>query len=146
MNSSRKNVIDNNEFEKAVIGLSTKYTLNELKQKIDTATRKLTILEEPNKPIPELINSTNLLRSNEFLTKTNIIKTELISSYELYSNELRNILTDIRKIRTEINSLKSKPKHKSRKNRLTKRKKKKKTRRQTHTKPTRKRKSSKRKH
>ena len=126
--------------------LGTKNTLNELKQKIDTTIRKLAILEESNKPIPELINSTNLLRSNEFLTKTNIIKTDLISSYELYSNELRNIITDIRKIRTEINSLKSKPKHKSRKKRLAKMKKKKKTRSQTHTKPTRKRKSSKRKH
>jgi len=126
--------------------LGTKYTLNELKQKINAMIRKLAILEESNKPIPELINSTNLLRSNEFLTKTNIIKTDLISSYELYSNELRNIITDIRKIRTEINSLKSKPKHKSRKKRYAKRKKKKKTRGQTHTKPTRKRKSSKRKH
>jgi len=33
-------------------------------------------LDEPNKQIPELINSTNLLRFNEFLTKTNTKKTD----------------------------------------------------------------------
>lgn len=68
--------------------------ISDLKNKINQAKSDLAKLEESNKQIPELINSTNLLRFNEFLTKTNTKKTELLSSYELYFIEIENILVE----------------------------------------------------
>jgi len=108
--------------------------LSDLKNKIAQAQSDLVALEESNKQIPELINSTNLLRSNEFLTKTSTKKTELLSLYELYFKEIENVLVEIKKIRTMLkNSLKSKSKKLSKKRKRRK-------------KPTTKRKLSKKKH
>ena len=85
--------------------------INDLKNKINQVKNDLAKLDESNKQIPELINSTNLLRSNEFLTKTNTKKTELLSLYELYFIEIENILVEIKKIRIKLkNSLKPKSK------------------------------------
>ncbi len=119
---------------KKVLKSSSFKELSDLKNKIDKAQSDLAKLVESNEPIPELINSTNLLRSNEFLTKTNIKKTELLSLYELYFKEIENVLVEIKKIRIELkNSLKSKSKKPSKKSKRRK-------------KPTKKRKLSKKKH
>jgi len=119
--------------KKVLKSLSFK-AINDLKNRINQAQSDLAKLEEPNKQIPELINSTNLLRSNEFLTKTNTKKTELLSLYELYFKEIENVLVEIKKIRIELkNSLKSKSKKPSKKRKRRK-------------KPTKKRKLSKKKH
>jgi len=119
--------------KKVLKGLDSK-ALSDLKNKISQAKSDLTKLEESNKPVPELINSTNLLRSNEFLTKTNTKKTELLSSYELYFKEIENVLVEIKKIQTILkNSLKSKSKKSSKKRKRSK-------------KPTKKRKLLKKKH
>lgn len=97
-------------------------SLDTLKQKINQLKRELVQLEESNNPVPELINSTNLLRSNEILSKTNDKKTELLYAYESYFQELS---TSFKKIKTGLNTLKSKSTRKNtskRKNRKPKRK------------------------
>jgi len=101
--------------KKVLKSLSSK-AISDLKNKINQAKSDLAKLEESNKQIPELINSTNLLRTNEFLTKTNTKETELLSLYELYFKEIENVLVDIKKIRIELkNSLKPKLKKPSKK-------------------------------
>ena len=126
--------------------LETGKSLDGLKLKINQIKRDLSQLEESNKPMPELINSTNLLRSNEILTKTNEKKTELLNAYESYFKDLESVL---KKIQTGLSILKTTPKKKTRKKRTRKKKKtKRKTlrRKKTHTrKKSRKRKPSKRK-
>ena len=126
--------------------LETGKSLDGLKLKINQIKRDLSQLEESNKPMPELINSTNLLRSNEILTKTNEKKTELLNAYESYFKDLESVL---KKIQTGLSNLKITPKKKTRKKRTRKKKKtKRKTirRKKTRTrKKSRKRKSSKRK-
>ncbi len=115
LNPSEKlySLIEN--LKKVLEGLSFK-ALSDLKNKINQVKNDLAKLEESNKQIPELINSTNLLRFNEFLTKTNTKKTELLSLYELYFIEIENILVEIKKIRIELkNSLKPKSKKPSKK-------------------------------
>ena len=132
---------------KKVLGsLETGKSLDGLKLKINQIKRDLSQLEESNKPMPELINSTNLLRSNEILTKTNEKKTELLNAYESYFKDLESVL---KKIQTGLSTLKTTPKKITRKKRTSKKKKtKRKTirRKKTRTrKKSRKRKSSKRK-
>jgi uncharacterized phage infection (PIP) family protein YhgE len=132
---------------KKVLGsLETGKSLDGLKLKINQIKRDLSQLEESNKPMPELINSTNLLRSNEILTKTNEKKTELLNAYESYFKDLESVL---KKIQTGLNILKTTPKKKTRKKRTRKKKKtkrKNKRRKKTRTrKKSRKRKPSKRK-
>ncbi|MCH8324169.1 MAG: hypothetical protein IH813_03600 [Thaumarchaeota archaeon] len=126
--------------------LETGKSLDGLKLKINQIKRDLSQLEESNKPMPELINSTNLLRSNEILTKTNEKKTELLNAYESYFKDLESVL---KKIQTGLSILKTTPKKKTRKKRTRKKKKtKRKTMRRKKTrtrKKSRKRKSSKRK-
>ncbi|MEK0318776.1 MAG: hypothetical protein QQN43_04295 [Nitrosopumilus sp.] len=126
--------------------LETGKSLDGLKLKINQIKRDLSQLEESNKPMPELINSTNLLRSNEILTKTNEKKTELLNAYESYFKDLESVL---KKIQTGLSILKTTPKKKTRKKRTRKKKKtKRKTlrRKKTRTrKKSRKRKPSKRK-
>jgi len=115
LNPSEKlySLIEN--LKKVLEGLRFK-AINDLKNKINQVKNDLAKLEESNKQIPELINSTNLLRFNEFLTKTNTKKTELLSSYELYFIEIENILVEIKKIRIELkNSLGPKSKKPSKK-------------------------------
>ena len=126
--------------------LETGKSLDGLNLKINQIKRDLSQLEESNKPMPELINSTNLLRSNEILTKTNEKKTELLNAYESYFKDLESVL---KKIQNGLSNLKTTPKKKTRKKRTRKKKKtKRKTlrRKKTHTrKKSRKRKPSKRK-
>jgi len=132
--------------KKVLGGLETGKSLDGLKLKINQIKRDLSQLEESNKPMPELITSTNLLRSNEILTKTNEKKTELLNAYESYFKDLESVL---KKIQTGLSNLKTTPKKKTRKKRTRKKKKtKRKTirRKKTRTrKKSRKRKSSKRK-
>ena len=124
---------------KKVLGqLGTGKSLDALKLKINQIKRDLSQLEESNKPMPELINSTNLLRSNEILTKSGKKKTELLNAYELYFRELERAL---KKIQAGLSNLKTPKKKKRKKQTRTK----KKTRKTIRRKKTRKRKPSRRK-
>ena len=130
--------LSGNRIVKNVLGQSnTIQALNTLKSKINQIKRELSQLEQSNEPMPELINSTNLLRSNETLTKINEKKTELLNAYESYFTDLDSTL---KKIQTGLSTLRGKPRKKS----IKKKPKRKTTRKKKKTRKKPKRKSSKR--
>ncbi len=77
-------------------------TIGELKRKIIQTKNELSALSNDQNPIPELINSTNLLRENNFLIKTGDKKSELLTAYDQYSKQLENTLTKIIKIQDQL--------------------------------------------
>ncbi len=100
--------------------------INELQNKIIQIKKELSEINKEEKPLPEFIDSTNILRSNEYLKKSNETKSRLLISYEEYTNELENLVTSISKIKGDITNLKSriktrkKPKKKIKKKRILK--------------------------
>ena len=56
----------------------------------------------PVTDLPELIASANLLRSNEYLSKLNEKKSELISLYEQYASALESLLSTVFEIQNEL--------------------------------------------
>ena len=102
--------------------------INELQNKIIQIKKELSEINKEEKPLPEFIDSTNILRSNEYLKKSNEEKSKLLISYEEYTNELENLVSSISKIKGDITNLKSriksrkKPKKKVTKKRILKRK------------------------
>jgi len=102
--------------------------INELQNKIIQIETELSEINKDEKPLPEFIDTTNMLRSNEYLKKSNETKSTLLIAYEEYTNELENLVTSISKIKGNISNLKSriksrkKPKKKVKKKRILKRK------------------------
>ncbi len=100
--------------------------VNELQNKIIQIKKELSEINKEEKPLPEFIDSTNILRSNEYLKKSNETKSRLLISYEEYTNELENLVSSISKIKGDITNLKSriksrkKPKKKVKKKRILK--------------------------
>ena len=100
--------------------------VNELQNKIIQIKKELSEINKEEKPLPEFIDSTNILRSNEYLKKSNETKSRLLISYEEYTNELENLVSSISKIKGDITNLKSriksrkKPKKKIKKKRILK--------------------------
>lgn len=78
--------------------------LNELKIQIKKAQEELAqmILE---KPLPELIDMTNLLRANEYLTKSNQGKTNLIVAYEEYTKKLEELVGSLLSIQSDLKEI-----------------------------------------
>ena len=104
--------------------------LNELKLRIQKSQEDLAHLGAPEPTLPEMINTTNILRVNEYLAKSDKNKTNLISAYEEYTKQLEasllSIQSDLRDIvKTKTSVVGKKTKKKSRK---TRKKTKKKTR------------------
>ena len=62
-------------------------------------------LGEPAKNIPEMIESANLLRSNEYLLKSNEKKTELIDAYGKYSKALEELLSTVFDIQKDLKEI-----------------------------------------
>ena len=79
----------------------------ELKKNIIQTKNELTEITTLKEPLPEFINTTNMLRTNEYLQKSNEKKSELITAYEKYVTELETLVLDIAKIKDKINKLKS---------------------------------------
>jgi len=102
--------------------------INELQNKIIQIKTELSEINKEEKPLPEFIDTTNILRSNEYLKKSNEEKSKLLIAYEEYTNELENLVSLISKIKGDITNLKSriksrkKPKKKVTKKRILKRK------------------------
>jgi hypothetical protein len=79
-------------------------TIYELRKEIQKITSELKSLG--NSPdIPELIKSTNLLRSNEHLSEVNSKRSELISTYEQYSKELEKMLATVFDIQQDLKEI-----------------------------------------
>ena len=119
--------------------------INELQNKIIHIKTELSEINKEEKPLPEFIDTTNILRSNEYLKKSNEEKSKLLIAYEEYTNELENLVSSIYKIKGDITNLKSriksrkKPKKKVNKKRILKRKsRKRKTKAKSHRRKSRK--------
>jgi len=114
--------------------MSTSNKVRELQNKIIQIKIELTEINKSKKPLPEFIDTTNMLRSNEYLQKANNTKSKLLTSYEEYTNELENLISSMTKIRGTITNLKSRIK--SRKNPIKKVKKKRTTKRKNRKRKT----------
>ena len=77
----------------------------ELRTKIQQIQSDLNKLGEPVSDMPELITSSNLLRSNEYLSKVNEKKSELLSYYEQYSNALEELLSSVFDIQHDLKEI-----------------------------------------
>ncbi len=89
----------------------------DLRKKIQQAEADLAQLGEPASDIPELVETANLIRSNEYLQKANLKQSELLATYQKYSDSLEELLStvfeiqnDLKEIVKEQSSLISKPK------------------------------------
>ncbi len=77
------------------------YNLRKKIQEIQADLNQLGTISE----IPELITSANLLRSNEYLSKINEKKTELLSTYEQYSVTLEQFLSTVFDIQNDLKEI-----------------------------------------
>lgn len=77
-------------------------TIGELKQKITHLQSELNQISNHGEPMPELINSANLLRQNEHLLKINKKNTELLFTYKQYSEELEKMISSVFEIQNEL--------------------------------------------
>jgi hypothetical protein len=77
----------------------------ELRTKIQQIQSDLNQLGEPISDMPELIVSANLLRSNEYLSKTNEKKTELLSYYLQYTDALEELLSSVFDIQHDLKEI-----------------------------------------
>ena len=94
--------------------MSSSNKVSELQNKIIQIKIELSEINKGEKPLPEFIDTTNMLRSNEYLQKSNDTKSSLLIAYEEYTNELENLISSVSKIKGSITSLRSRIK--SRKN------------------------------
>ncbi len=77
----------------------------DLRKKIQQIQADLNQLGDPVSEIPELITSANLLRSNEYLSKANEKKTELLSAYEQYFVALEELLSSVFDIQYDLKEI-----------------------------------------
>ncbi len=77
----------------------------DLRKKIQNIQADLEQLGEPVSEIPELITSANLLRSNEYLSKVNEKKTNLLSAYVQYSTTLEKLLSTVFEIQNDLKEI-----------------------------------------
>jgi len=75
--------------------MSSENKLAQTKQKIERLNQELATIKQSAQPMPELINTTNVLRTNEYLTQLNEKNTQIISSYEEYAKELETLLSSV---------------------------------------------------
>ncbi|MEO9309101.1 MAG: hypothetical protein ABI337_02275 [Nitrososphaera sp.] len=79
--------------------------LAELKLRVQKAHEDLAQLGSPAPPLPEMINTTNIIRINEYLTKSNEGKTRLISAYEDYTKKLEEIVASLLSIQADLKDI-----------------------------------------
>jgi hypothetical protein len=86
-----------------VIGLGN--NLSELKSRIDKVYSDLASIEHPGDPLLEVINTTNVLRLNEYLTKTDEKKSELLLLYEEYTKHLESLVSTLLSIQKDLKDI-----------------------------------------
>ena len=77
----------------------------DLRKQIQKISAELKKLENDSENIPELIISTNLLRSNDHLLEVNQKKSELTSAYQQYSKELEQMLRTVFGIQKDLKEI-----------------------------------------
>jgi len=115
--------------------------IDDLKQQVHEAKNNLANIDKPTAPLPELIDSANLIRSNEYLIQVNEKKDLLLYAYKKYLTALELISSYLPNIQFELKNMK-KTRTKSRKSSKNTRNKKSK---KTYTKSRKRAKSSKKK-
>ena len=76
--------------------------ITNLRKQLEEKTQELTKLGEIEKTLPELINTTNVLRTNEHLTKVSKTKTKLLETYEQYTKELESVINSMIEIQVQL--------------------------------------------
>ena len=79
--------------------------INNLRKNVQNIKFDLEQLGGPVSEIPELVISANLLRSNEYLSKANDKKTELLSAYVQYSEALEELLLTTFDIQNDLKEI-----------------------------------------
>ena len=77
----------------------------DLRKKIQEIQTNLEQLGEIPVDMPEMIVSANLLRSNEYLSKTNDQKTKLLVAYDQYSKALEELLLTVFDIQKDLKDI-----------------------------------------
>ena len=77
----------------------------QIRKQIQKITLELNDLEDDSKNIPELITSTNLLRSNDHLLEINLKRSELTSAYKQYSKKLEQMLATVFDIQQDLKEI-----------------------------------------
>lgn len=77
----------------------------DLRKKIQEIQMALDQLGEPVTDLPEMIESSNLLRSNEYLSKANDKKSELLVAYRQYSTALEELLSSVFDIQKDLKDI-----------------------------------------
>jgi len=92
-----------------------KKNIAEMKSQIEKERKELENIEKNEQPIPELINSTNILRLNEHLKNINGKKDTLLQAYGQYTIELESLLKSMLQVQTELKTKLTQKQVKSRK-------------------------------
>lgn len=87
---------------------NTNKAIQELQQKIRQMQEELGQMNGQSSNIPELINSTNILRTNEQLTRVSDKKSELLEAYGQYTQILTNVIMTIIRKQNEIAEIRKK--------------------------------------
>ena len=77
----------------------------DLRKKIQEIQMSLDQMGEPTTDMPEMIESSNLLRSNEYLSKANEKKSELLVAYGQYSTALEELLSTVFDIQKDLKDI-----------------------------------------
>lgn len=85
--------------------VGTGQVIYDLRKKIQSLSSELAKLNSSSSQIPELINSANLLRSNESLNATLAKQSEIIKAYENYAKELEKMLNNLFEIQMELKEI-----------------------------------------
>ena len=84
--------------------------VTKLQQQIIQVKNELLEINKQQQSQPELIETTNILRANEYLKKSVAKQTQLLSLYEEYANELEKLVLSTSVIKAKIKQLKSRSK------------------------------------
>lgn len=79
--------------------------LNELKMRIQQIQDEILQLGSPEPVMPEMINATNAIRLNEYLTKTDEKKTALNAAYDDYTRQLEQIVSTLLSIQVDLKDI-----------------------------------------
>ena len=80
-------------------------TIYDLRKKIQFVQFELNQIDVPISDISELIDTANLLRSNEYLSKINEKQSELILAFEKHSEALEELLTTVFDIQNDLKDI-----------------------------------------
>lgn len=79
--------------------------LTELKSRIHKAQKELEQIGVPQQPLPEVIEMTNLLRTNEYLARADEKKSELILAYDTYTKQLEQLVSSLLSIQADLKDI-----------------------------------------